>query len=489
MKPINQTYKFFDRVKKNLYNSSFDLVKNNDEILSYKDAKDKVEKILYCLKKIKKQKIVIFSDKSLNYYPAVLSVLFSGNIWIQISPTMPFDRIQKICKIAKVKYGIYDRSFGNDKSLKKLKIKIFDLETISKRDDQLKISIPKIKQHDTAMIFFTSGSTGIPKGVEISYKNFSSCLFHQIRSLYNSDKKQVFSDYHDASFVMSLVVIFPAVYLNCSISPLIDFNDKIFPVNHIINNKVTTIITVPSFILFMKNQLSKKKKIKIKNLILCGENFPANILSSIKIHFKYKSLFNLYGSTETSPWVFFYRYKKKDEKLIKTIGQVPIGNPFKGTKILMDNNKQLLINGDMISKGYFQNNKENKLKFIFKNKKRYYCTGDIVKKIQSYFFCVGRSDTQVKLRGYRIDTTEIESHAKKMIGVNYCYCYLSDKSKQSYLVLLCLINSKKINEKKILDYLKKHLPNYMVPKKIILENKLKFNKNGKVDKVFYKSKY
>ena len=44
MKPINQTYKFFDRVKKNLYNSSFDLVKNNDEILSYKDAKDKVEK-------------------------------------------------------------------------------------------------------------------------------------------------------------------------------------------------------------------------------------------------------------------------------------------------------------------------------------------------------------------------------------------------------------------------------------------------------------
>ena len=76
----------------------------------------------------------------------------------------------------------------------------------------------------------------------------------------------------------------------------------------------------------------------------------------------------------------------------------------------------------------------------------------------------------------------------KMIGVNYCYCYLSDKSKQSYLVLLCLINSKKINEKKILDYLKKHLPNYMVPK-IILENKLKFNKNGKVDKVFYKSKY
>ena len=78
------------------------------------------------------------------------------------------------------------------------------------------------------MIFFTSGSTGVPKGVEISYKNFTSCMFHQINNLYNLSKKQVFSDYHDTSFVMSLVVIFPAIFLNCSISPLIDFSDKIF---------------------------------------------------------------------------------------------------------------------------------------------------------------------------------------------------------------------------------------------------------------------
>ena len=121
--------------------------------------------------------------------------------------------------------------------------------------------------------------------------------------------------------------------------------------------------------------------------------------------------------------------------------------------------------------------------------KRYYCTGDIIKKINRYFFCVGRSDTQVKLRGYRIDTTEIESHVKKIEGINYCYCYLSKKLRESHLVLLCLINLKDINEIKILSHLKKHLPNYMIPKKIVIEKKLKFNKNGKVDKTFYKSKY
>jgi D-alanine--poly(phosphoribitol) ligase subunit 1 len=488
MQEKSQTNNFFSKVKKNLYESNFNLVVNNGKTLTYKEAKNKIIKINYHLKNIKKQKIMIFSDKSFNYYPSVLSVLFSGNIWIQISPSMPFDRVKKICKISNIKYGIYDRSFGSKKTLEKLKIKIFDLEKIFKDKNKLEVSVPKIQVNDTAMIFFTSGSTGVPKGVEISYKNFTSCMFHQIKNLYNSSKNQVFSDYHDTSFVMSLVVIFPAVYLNCSISPLIDFNDKIFPVNHIIKNKVSTIITVPSFILFMKKQLSKKS-INIDNLILCGENFPFNILSSIKKYFRFKNLYNLYGSTETSPWVFFYKYSKKDEKLIKRIGQVPIGKPFKNTNISLDQNKQLLINGDMISKGYFKNVKENKLKFIIKNNRKYYCTGDIVKKIKNYFFCVGRSDTQVKLRGYRIDTTEIESHVKKIKGISYCYCYLSNKSRESYLVLLCLVSSKIVNETKILKYLKKQLPNYMIPKKLIMENKLRFNKNGKVDKAFYKSKF
>jgi acyl-coenzyme A synthetase/AMP-(fatty) acid ligase len=263
---------------------------------------------------------------------------------------------------------------------------------------------------------------------------------------------------------MSLNVIFPAVFLNCSIAPILEQQDKVNPIKHILKNKVTVLITVPSFILFLKKTLMKSK-IKINKIILCGENFPFSLLAFLKKNLKFNYIFNSYGATELSPWAFTYEFNNKDLKLIKNVGQVPIGKPYEKIKLNIKKDK----------------------KFILLRNETFYNTGDIITKKNNLYFCIGRNDTLVKLKGNRIDLLEIENLVKKITNVNYTFCFLK-KNKFPYLILI--INAeKKISETLLRNNISRFLPNYMMPKSIHFEKKLKFNKNGKVDKAYYRSAY
>ena len=479
---------FYNKLLFNLKFSNNLLFKDNSDKYSYNFVHQKIKKLLFYLKKYKNKNIMLMSDKSIGYYIAVISIVFSGNTWIQISPNIPKTRIRQIAKISNSKIAIIDSSFKKNKIPKLKSVKKLELKKIFNQNKYSEIKIPKINKNKNAMIFFTSGSTGLPKGVQITYENFISCLNHQIKNLDYTFQKETFSDYHDNSFVMSLVVIFPAIILNSTISPINKTIDKFFPSNHIINNKVSILITVPSFMLFMKQNLPNKK-IYIKNIILCGENFPPNILKLINSKFSYKNLFNCYGSTETSPWAFFYKYKKKDNSLIKKMSQIPIGKPFKGVKIKIDHEKQLYISGNIISPGYLDKSKKlDKGKFLKIKGRKFYNTGDVVVKKNNLYFCKGRNDTQIKIKGYRVDTTEIEKVVKKIKDIDYTYCYANNKNNSSYLVLI-IISKLNLNKFEIVKYLQKFLPAYMIPQEILILKKIKFNKNGKVDKAYYKKNY
>lgn len=261
MSKINQDLiqEYFSTVLNNFKNSKKDFVINNNKRYSYSQAYADVKKINFYLRNINKKNIAIFSDKSFSYYSAVIAILFSGNKWIQITPATPIERIKNIINISDTKYAIYDESFSNKKVLKIKGVKFLFLKNILKNDKELELLPINYPQEEVAMIFFTSGSTGLPKGVKITYKNFISCLEHQFKNLGYKRNKEIFADYHDSTFVMSIVVIFPAIFLNCAISPLVESRDKMLPEQHLLRNNITVLITVPSFLLILKNKIEKKK--------------------------------------------------------------------------------------------------------------------------------------------------------------------------------------------------------------------------------------
>ncbi len=466
---------FLNQILTNFKKSNNFFFTNNNTKFTYNEAYKRLSSFNTFFKNYKNEKIAVFSDKSIDYYVAVLGIFLSGNTWVQISPNLPTKKVNEIIKFSKIKIGVYDNSFNNKKIFKIKKIKIYKLANLSKLKPSNKfIDFKNIDKEDISCIFFTSGSSGKPKGVELTYQNVISCAKHQIKNL-NYKNNQIFADCHDTGFVMSLVVIFPAVILRGTFSPLISLSDKLSPIEYFIENRINNLITVPSFILFNKEKISK---LNLDNLILCGENFPYKILNILLKKTKINSIYNCYGATELSPWAFFYRLNLSNIKIIKKLGKVPIGKPFKGINYSFNNLNELIIEGKVVAKGYLNNIEETKKKFLSNNKVKKYNTGDIGFKYHNLIFVSGRNDNQVKIKGHRVDLSEVENIARKFKNNLFTFCFL----KKNKLTLI-YNNEKGEKKEELLKFLKNNLSNYMLPNKIIYIKKIPFNKNGKIDRL------
>tara|TARA_B100000029_G_scaffold476947_1_gene521560 strand:+ start:52951 stop:54375 length:1425 start_codon:yes stop_codon:yes gene_type:complete len=468
--------KFYNKIIKNLSSNKKQFYFYGDKKTSYHDLFVNIKKINFYLKDFKNANIGLYCDKTDLYYAAVIAILLSGNTWIQIPKSNPKERNRYIINESKIDLIIGDENLSYIKNIQQIK---FDQIIKKKNIKDFEIKSP-FDENDIACIFFTSGSTGKPKGVKITYLNMISCLMYQIDNL-KYKKKDVFSDFHDSSFVMSLVTILPCIYVGGSIVPFIKDTDKILATKIIKKNKVNVLITVPSFMMVLNYQI--KKKLKIAKIVLCGENFSLSTFKIVKHKFKFKKLFNCYGATELSPWAFFYEYKNKDRKDIYKMGQVPIGKPFRGIFVKGNKFKELLINGSVVSEGYTEK-KINKLKFTNLYKKKFYNTGDLFTVYKKNYFILGRNDKQIKIHGYRVNLLEIDTKLRKLDKINFSLSFFKNNS-----ISTIYSSNDVIEDKSLENFLKQSLPNYMIPKRYFYVKKIKFNKNGKVDRDYLLRKF
>ena len=220
---------------------------------------------------------------------------------------------------------------------------------------------------------------------------------------------------------------------------------------------------------------------------MCGEPFYLDLFNFIIKKLKTEKLFNCYGSTELSPWVFYHECQPDDYKKFINYNLVPIGKKYRFTETLVKN-KELLISGRMLSNGYLDKN-QNKNKFIKIKNKTWYKTGDIVEKFKNAFIIKGRIDRVVKVKGFRIDLLEIEKYIRDYnIKIKNVISFISEANGEKKIIAVVEVNGK-IKIQNLNIYLRKFLPHYMVPKKIFLKEKFKLNQNGKIDRKNIIKKY
>ncbi|EGB2778816.1 amino acid adenylation domain-containing protein [Campylobacter upsaliensis] len=432
--------------------------------------------------------ILIILPKSINTLISFFGVAKSGNFYTLLDEKMPLERIEKIIKVLKPKAFITSKSLNLKLDLPTLYTEDFESY---ERDEEALIKA-RLKHIDTNLlyVFFTSGSTGLPKGVSISHKSVIDYAFW-VSEEFELDENEIIANQAPLYFDNSILDIFPTIKEGGSVH-LVPNSLFAFPLKvleYLENEGVNTIFWVPSVLIYFANTqaLEKFKLEKLKKVLFCGEIMPNKQLNYWRTHLPHTLFANLYGPTEITDVCCFYKVDRefKDDELL------PIGKACKNTELLVfDENKnfineagkkgELYVRGTSLSLGYYNDIEKTKAAFI-QNPLHHnyldllYKTGDIVAYNEfGELLCYGRLDNQIKFKGHRIELGEIEAVLNSHEKIKNSACIFKNEQ-----IIAFYESDEELNLK---AFLKDKLPSYMIASSFVRVDGFKLNANGKIDR-------
>lgn len=425
------------------------------------------------------EKIGMLLERSEHLLFSVLGILKSQNTYVPVDVTYPEDRINYILEDSNVSVLIVDE-IGKTKIPTNFSGKIIDVKEIA---EQKFINTKSSNKEDTAYLIYTSGSTGKPKGVEISHKNAIAFLKWSEQEFKQTPYQLLYaatSYCFDLSvFEMFLPLIQgKKIRILKSALEIIQHLDKGQDKNIFIN-------TVPSVVRNLLDQQISWKNVIALNM--AGE--PVPVIFKDLLDYKNIEIRNLYGPSEDTTYSTMYRFEDGNHD------SIPIGKPVGYTQLyILDQASNLMpvgvegeicLSGLSVAKGYLNKPELTAEKFIknpFVEGQSMYKTGDIGKWLpDGKVAYIGRMDDQVKVRGYRIELGEIQYRIEQINEVEQAIVIVKEIHGENTIVAYWK-SVKKLEQQKVEDYLKIHLPNYMLPTYYIELDEIPLNSNGKVDK-------
>ncbi|CAF4030005.1 unnamed protein product, partial [Adineta steineri] len=450
------------------------------------------------------QKLAVeLDDQSLTYaellyYAQVIGIMaieMSGGVYCPLSPRDPQHRLHTLVqqtesRLVLIHWLTRAKFHAND-------IALIDIHSIltnhdSKSDVDIdRLSDVRVTSNDIAYIIFTSGSTGIPKAVQLRHRNF--VLYIRSYIIKASDTSlhhtSVTFDAHLSETLGTIMVGGQVVILH----PYGQLDMELFS-KTISHHQVSYLGTVPSQIVNLAKFLNTTNRNYVFETLRCvstgGESLFVSTVVDIQRYLKNNCrIYNYYGPTECTEAAVEHLITEDD----LARGSIPLGQPMANVYIyVVDKYLQLIVPGMHMGEiiiggagvfvGYRNRNELTAQVLCQINNELCYKTGDL-----GYFNpktrCLeygGREDYQVKLRGQRIELSEIESVIMSIAAM--CVVVKVVHSNNDYLVAYVGEKSNSVNEEQLRQYCQSHLPAHMIPSLFIILDNFPLNANGKIDR-------
>ncbi|MCI5856534.1 MAG: AMP-binding protein [Agathobacter sp.] len=440
--------------------------------------------------------VVVFMKKHPKAIAAFFGCVYGGNYYVPIDEEMPRFRIDLIFDNLKPKAMICDAS-----TLEMAKtfqfdgeIMLYDEVSRSEINDEALADI-RDRQLDTDPIYivFTSGSTGIPKGVVACHRSVIDYIENLSEVLeFNEDTR--FANQTPLYFDACLKELYPTLKFGATtyIVPKSLFMFPVKLVEFLNEHKINTVCWVVSALTMISSFKTFDKVVPqyLHTIAFGSEVFPIKQFNIWKETLPNAKFTNLYGPTETTGMCCYYKVNR-DFALDEVM---PVGRPFHNTEILLLNEKnelakdgevgEICVRGTSLTLGYYHNFEKTNEVFVQNPlNDRYpeliYRTGDLGKRNEfGELVFVSRKDYQIKHMGHRIELGEIEVNVNMLDGISSSCCvYNKEKGK----IVLFYVGEMEVKD--LVSTLKEKLPRYMIPNRVEKLETMPLTANGKLDRV------
>ena len=476
-------------------------------VLSYQELDRRVSRLAWRLRERGvglEVPVGVYLERSTDLVVAMLAIWRVGGVYVPLDPAYPAQRFAFVLLNANIQIMLTQASWSRfvPPSIPLLLCKDIWDASVDEMLAPAPFPMPIKGQQHLAYIMYTSGSTGIPKGVMVHHKGMLNHLFAKIETLHLTARDcvaQTASACFDISVWQCLAILLCGGQLH--ICPDDIAHDPQRLLAYIQQANITILEVVPSYAHILLDEITsapdnKADSSSLRWLIVTGEPLPHALCQRWQDCCPSIPLLNAYGPTECSDTVTQYE--------VPLLGagrgtSVPIGRALANTQVyLLDEYLvpvppgalgQIYIGGTGIGRGYYRDPQQTACAFLpdpfgIQVGARLYRTGDLGRLLSDGTVeFIGREDQQIKLRGYRIEPGEIEALLNCYEGIQSSMVLAWEKAAQKYLVVYIVTTpGMLLVESELRRYLAQHLPAYMIPAWIQHVTAFPLLPNGKVNR-------